>query len=444
MQELLQGRMKMGRLFWKFFFFIWLAQLTAIAGISATLWLKHWNDTNAPTPAAGLPAAKPVFEKSPGPRLPPDFETHGKGDGPDKSDKSDKPAKPKGDHGDYAGRIDHAGPGDPGPSAMPSMFKRMPPRDEGLSRTAIPMAVALFASLLFAALMAWYMSKPIRRLSEAFQALAGGKLHTRIGDSMGKREDELAALGRDFDRMAEQLTGSLHSQRRLLHDVSHELRSPLARLQAAIGLARQQPDKAEEYMLRMEREAVRMDKLVGEILTLSRLEAGVQLGQELVHLDELLAELADDARFEAQTAGKVFQVQYTIADLSKIAVFGRYELLHRAIENVLRNAIRHTRPGTTVYLRVEVQGAQLHIDVLDEGNGVPEAELPSIFHPFYRSALAEQSSEGYGLGLAITLRVLQAHGGKIIASNREMSGLCMSMTLPLAFGSGKEGAAILP
>ncbi|MBI3729443.1 MAG: HAMP domain-containing protein [Burkholderiales bacterium] len=399
----------MGRLFWKFFFFIWLAQLTAIAGISITLWIKHSNEDMAKSLAGEPAAGKPPHEDwrgagpGPGPGTRPDF--------PDGA----RPDRPSGEPG------------------QAPMGMRKPPREGADSRAFIPMVGALFASLLFAALMAWYMSKPIRRLSEAFHELAGGKLQTRIGDSMGKRKDELTELGHDFDRMAEQLTGSLQNQRRLLHDVSHELRSPLARLQAAIGLARQQPDKAEEYMVRMDREAVRMDKLVGEILTLSRLEAGANAGQDLIHMDELFADLTDNAHFEAKTAGKAFKTEFSADEISKVCVVGRYELLHRAMENVLRNAIRHTRPDTAVTLQAGVKDNQLHISILDEGQGVPEAELQSIFQPFYRSVLAEQSSEGYGLGLAITQRVMQAHGGSIIASNRRAAGLCMLMILPIAF-----------
>jgi len=406
--------LKLGRLFWKFFFFIWLAQLTAIAGISITFWIKRSNEDAARALAMAQQPDKPWHEnrRDPGPQ--PEFK-----------------------HGPGPGFRDGAGPSGPGgPSGergKAPMGMHKPPHDGGDSRAFIPVTMALLASLLFAALMAWYMSKPIRRLSEAFHELAGGRLQTRIGGSMGKRKDELTELGRDFDRMAEQLTGSLQNQRRLLHDVSHELRSPLARLQAAIGLARQQPDKAEEYMVRMDREAVRMDKLVGEILTLSRLEAGAHAGQDLIHVDELFADLTDNAHFEAKAAGKAFKTEFSADAISKVCIMGRYELLHRAMENVLRNAIRHTRPDTAVTLQAEVQGRQLHISILDEGSGVPEAELQSIFQPFYRSVLAEQSGEGYGLGLAITQRVIQAHGGSITASNRRAAGLCMLIVLPVAF-----------
>ena len=398
----------MGRLFWKFFFFIWLAQLTAIAGISTTLWLKHMSDDGA----AAMHGERD--ELAPPPR-------HAE---PSPTTRSFR-------DGEAAGAYSSMPP--PRPRAFGEGLR---PEHEQNSRAIIPMLVGLLASLLFAALLAWYMAKPIRRLSDAFQALAGGNLHTRIGNSMGRRQDELTALGHDFDRMAEQLTGSLQSQRRLLHDVSHELRSPLARLQAAIGLARQQPERVDEYMARMEREATRMDKLIGELLTLSRLEAGTTMGEDLVHLDELFAELIDNTRFEAQTAHKGFVAVCQPADMSNLCIPGRYELLYRALENVLRNALRHTLADTSITLKVEqLQGQfqnQLQITVQDEGTGVPDAELKTIFAPFYRGQEAERSTEGYGLGLAISQRVIQAHGGQIIASNRAGGGLCMQMTLPLA------------
>ena len=161
----------------------------------------------------------------------------------------------------------------------------------------LPISIGILASLGFSALLAWYLAKPIRHLRGAFDAAAAGKLDTRIGPRMGRRRDEIADLGRDFDRMAHQLQILLGSQRRLLHDVSHELRSPLARLQAAIGLARQQPEKLDASLDRIERESGRLDELVGELLTLSRLEAGMSgAADEEVDLVELVAGIADDAR----------------------------------------------------------------------------------------------------------------------------------------------------
>ena len=415
----------MGRLFWKFFFFIWLAQLTAILGVSGTLWLKHLNEQNADA-TAGETAT------------------------PDRERQHRRPPHPHQDMtpGLFPERHEKHEPHDFLGDKPPHHHDRGPGEHEW--HAFLPLIAGFFASLLFAALMAWYMAHPIRRLRNVFHLMASGDLQARVGQNMGKWRDELSDLGQDFDRMAEQLTGSIHSQRRLLHDVSHELRSPLARLQAAIGLARQQPEHAETYMQRMELEAIRMDKLVGELLTLSRLEAGAGIGMDMIHADELLGELMDNTRFEAETCGKRFEVQCDLVALSDVTIQGRYELLYRACENVLRNAIRYTLPDTRVTLMVEKRESHLFISVMDEGPGVAEQELSMIFDAFYRghqhsqysqynsgnqSVQSQQSnsqnSEGYGLGLAIAQRVILAHGGTISASNRHAGGLCVNMTLPV-------------
>lgn len=305
-----------------------------------------------------------------------------------------------------------------------------PPRPRGpRSFPAIPLVWTLLASLGSAALLARYFSKPIGHLRDAFDAAANGNLQARVGDSMGNRRDELADLGHDFDHMADRLNALMSAQRRLLHDVSHELRSPLARLQVAVGLARQQPEKLESTMDRIERESSRIDDLVGELLTLSRLEAGV-LGtsEEQIRVAELLADIVEDARFEAE--GNRQQVMFEGS--CDVVLKGRSELLYRAIENVVRNALKHTPSGKriTVTCGVDMAARTLRLAVLDEGPGVAEAELSSIFEPFFRGSGA-QSTDGHGLGLAIANRVIQSHGGTIKACNRPGSGLCVEMLLPL-------------
>lgn len=372
----------MGRLFWKFFFFIWLAQLTSIMAVSTTFWLGHRAQEERLAQLGRNP--------SPGPELRPDGR-----------------AFPPGRF------LRPGGPSRPGFPFVP----------------VVPLVATLLASLVFAALLAWYFSKPIRSLRSAFEAVAGGDLAVRLGPSMGQRRDELADLGRNFDRMASHLGALIDGQRRLLHDVSHELRSPLARLQAAIGLARQQPEKLESSLQRIERESVRMDSLVGELLTLSRLEAGVMGGaQEDIELGELLAEIVADARFEAEAGGRGVE----FPGCGEIHVRGRAELLHRALENVLRNALRHTPEGGKVALEVHADagGNSLRLAILDQGPGVAEKELDSIFEPFFRGGGA-QSTDGHGLGLAIARRVVEAHGGSVRASNRTGGGLRVEIVLPL-------------
>lgn len=292
----------------------------------------------------------------------------------------------------------------------------------------VPLACAVLASLLFAALLAWYFSRPIRSLRQAFEAASSGDLAPRFEHLGIKGGDELHDLSRDFDRMAARLRSLIEGQTRLLHDVSHELRSPLARLQAAIGLAHQQPDKMAASMERIERESIRMDKLVGELLTLARLESGaLETAKEDIDMADLLGQLLEDAEFEATTHGRKL-VQH---GEGAVIILGQADLLARAIENVVRNAIKHSPMGQAVEVEITPEAEQLRIRVLDRGPGVAPQDLKAIFEPFYRSEGTEKDVEGHGLGLAIAQQVVQQHGGTIHAANREDGGLCVEIALPL-------------
>jgi signal transduction histidine kinase len=339
--------------------------------------------------------------------------------------------------------LDQRGPGGPGPGPglrpmPPDGFGKGPrPGPPGEQRWPPPnrqllpyitMTGATLASLLFAALLAWYFSRPIRALRGAFEAAAGGDLSPRFAQVKGVRGDELNDLGRDFDRMSGQLRTLMDGQRRLLHDVSHELRSPLARLQAAIGLAHQQPDKIGASLERIERESVRMDKLVGELLTLSRLEVSSALPRyEDVPFMELVDEIVTDARFEAEQCGR----RIALSGQAIVTVNGAPDLLWRAIENVIRNAIKHSSEGGVIEIGVSADADRVQLSVCDRGPGVAEADLASIFQPFFRSNASSNNVDGHGLGLAIAQRVIDAHRGTITASNREGGGLRVDIMLPL-------------
>jgi signal transduction histidine kinase len=276
--------------------------------------------------------------------------------------------------------------------------------------------------------LAWYFSRPIRLLRNAFNAAANGKLDTRIAQSMGNRNDELSDLGQNFDNMAERLQNLIESQRRLLHDVSHEVRSPLARLQAATDLMQQQPERAIELIPRLQRDAGRIDTLVGELLTLARLDSGItEIANETVDICELIENIAHDARLEADT--KHCRINVNLPETMLIK--GIHELLYRAIENVVRNAVLHSPEGSQVGIVVTQDVSTQHttITVTDQGNGVPQSQLESIFKPFFRSGTNSEKS-GYGLGLAITQRVVQAHGGNIVAKNTTSGGLEINISMP--------------
>jgi two-component system OmpR family sensor kinase len=282
-------------------------------------------------------------------------------------------------------------------------------------------------SLAVSAVLAWYLARPIRSLRWAFDAAASGRLDTRVRPLMGRRRDELADLGRDFDRMAQQLQALVASQRRLLHDVSHELRSPLARLQAAIGLARQDPRRVESSLERIEREIDRVDELVGELLTLARLEAGTgRASAQPVELADLVASIAEDARFEAEANGRSVKLDVP----ASVLVRGNAELLHRAVENVVRNAVRYTAPGSEVAIELRRDGSRAFLAVTDRGPGIASAELGKVFEPFYRGP--GQRADGFGLGLAIAQRAVDTHGGVIRAANVAEGGLRVEIELPLA------------
>jgi signal transduction histidine kinase len=243
---------------------------------------------------------------------------------------------------------------------------------------------------------------------------------------MGRRNDELSDLGQNFDNMAIRLQNLLETQRRLLHDVSHEIRSPLARLQMATDLMQQEPSRAAELIPRLQRETERIDTLVGELLFLARLDSGMtEFVKENVDLCELVTSIAEDARFEADS--KNCSVEIALPE--RLAISGNYELLYRAIENVVRNAIQHTPVNSRIKISLIQESTGLcTLKVADQGSGVSPSELENIFQAFFRSE-RETRKSGYGLGLAITQRVVQAHGGKVSARNVSPTGLEIAMSL---------------
>ena len=323
--------------------------------------------------------------------------------------------------GDPGARMD-GGPG--GPGGPGGGWFGLPPEFSRHVGPWLPIVAATLASLLFAALLAWYFSRPIRALQRAFDAAAAGDLAPRFAHAAPRLiGDELAELGHDFDRMSAQLRALMDGQRRLLHDVSHELRSPLARLQAAIGLAHQRPDRLQASLERIERESVRMDRLVGELLTLSRLEAATTLpATEAVDLVEMVDQIADDARFEAGAAVDVDAPE-------PVTVCGAPDLLWSAVENIVRNAVKHGAGGP-VNVCLHPDGDLVHIEVLDKGPGIAPEHLGDVFEPFFRSNPTRNNVDGHGLGLAIAKRVVETHGGRISAANRAEGGLRVTITLP--------------
>jgi two-component system OmpR family sensor kinase len=411
----------MGRLFWKFFLSYWAALLVAVFGVSAAAWLYVLAERNPDVsletgPRAsfivgsaastlrhgGLPALRELMDDWAhrgtvrlfvtdaagrdllGRRVPPEALTRARV----LVESEEEPTMVR--------RVRLPG-GDAYLLFVPTAT--MPPLERFLLGVRPAPPVALFVtgavvSLAFGALLAWYVARPIRHLRSAFESLSVGRFETRVAPLIGRRRDEVADLGRDFDGMAQQLQALTAAQRSLLHDVSHELRSPLARLQAREG---------EQLAHQLER-------------------------AEQIDLIDLVASIAADAHFEAQASGRAV----AFAGEGDLVAEVRGELLHRAVENVVRNAVQHTAPGTTVEVSATRQAspAELLVTVADRGPGVPEAELERIFEPFYRGAQG-QPGRGFGLGLAIARRAVEAHGGRVRAANRPGGGLLIEMSVPL-------------
>ena len=307
--------------------------------------------------------------------------------------------------------------------------------------------IGIISSGLVCYILARYLTSPIARLRAATQQLASGDLSARAGIPGFRRRDETAELVRDFDRMAERIQTLVTAQQRLLTDISHELRSPLARLSVALELARQRSGSdATSALDRIDRETTRLNEMIQRLLTLVRLEGGDDsLEKSPVHLRQLIQEVAKDAAFEAQSRHCHVQVNAPTDCL----VTGSPSLLHSAIENVVRNAIRYTEEGTSVTIELDHAqgpgGSEAIVRVIDSGPGVPEDSLDKLFRPFYRIDDARgRQTGGVGLGLAITARAVSLHGGTVRATNRAEGGLILEIRLPLTAIEPGEPVAAQP
>lgn len=289
-------------------------------------------------------------------------------------------------------------------------------------------SIALLVGLILCFWLARYLSRPVIRLSRASRALADGNLQSRVGNQGGRR-DEIADLAGDFDLMAERIQHLLQSQKQLLSDISHELRSPLARLQVALALARRQNTADPAALDRIERDILRMEALIGELLTLSRLESGPETPlDETIVITPFLEEIIEETRIEAAARKCKIELQCNMSE----SVKGNTELLRRAVENVIRNAILYTAANSLVEISVNRLEDRIRISVCDRGPGVPEPSLNTLFDPFFRTDSArERRTGGHGLGLAIARRSVEIHGGLISAQNRtDGPGLCIHLELP--------------
>ncbi len=300
---------------------------------------------------------------------------------------------------------------------------------------SLRLLVIFIVASIFCYWLAWYLTSPIRKLRTASQQLASGDMKTRVVPEMGSRSDELADLGKDFDLMAGRIESLLSSQGRLLRDISHELRSPLARLNVALELARQRSGKeAEEALDRIEREAERMNTLIGQLRTLTLLEGGNEImDKKTIYLSNLVKSISGDTEFESSKRNISVKTELD----ENIKIEGSEELLRRAIENVLRNALRYTAEGSVIEMSLKkhlLEGKEhALLKVRDHGPGVNEDELVNLFNPFYRIAESrDRKSGGMGIGLAITDRAVKLHGGTVKAFNAAEGGLVVQIEIPIS------------
>ena len=348
---------------------------------------------------------------------------------------------------EFAGRSGNLRPGRAAPQIVASdgsaytvlLVPRRPSIFGALSLPAISLAILCIA-LAVSALTSWWLARhlsaPIRRIQEGARALAsenlGAQARTapRVSAGFEGRRDELAVLARDFDAMTDQLRANRAAITQLLRDISHELRSPLARMRVALGLARQPQSDLSRQLDRMEREIERLDSLISQVLKLARLHGtDASFARETFDLDELLEEVVRDASFE----GAARNCSVRLQGAAHAAVNGNRDLLHSAIENVLRNAVRYSPQGTPVEVCVTHPESGLAILIRDSGPGVPDSDLERIFEPFYRVAESrDRDSGGEGIGLAITAQVMKAHGGSADAANRRDGGFEVRLRLPEA------------
>jgi two-component system sensor histidine kinase CpxA len=297
-----------------------------------------------------------------------------------------------------------------------------------LETTVLQWLLPALAGSLLCLLLARHLATPIRTLRTVAGRIADGDFSVRAVPAIGSRKDELADLARDFDRMADRIEALLRKQLELLGDISHELRSPLTRLNVSLELVRRGKTDAVE---RMQADLHRLDTLIGQVLTLTRLQTrGDQKNETPVNLRSILESVAEDAQFEVKEDGKAV----VISRAEDCWLKGDPALLRSCIENVVRNAVHYTKPQTEVTLSLDLVGNgtdAARILVADRGDGVPAEALENIFEPFYRVTEAhEHQTGGTGLGLSIAQRIAVVHGGSIRARNRNGGGLEMEIRLP--------------
>lgn len=374
-------------LFWRFCLFLWLAQVITALGVVAAVRLSEPQSAGGRSPPALASA----------------------------TESRSQPSRPSPDNTAGGGPI----------ARKPSV-----PTDS-LPLPGIPLLAGSLLSLLLAVLLARYFTASVHALRRReFESMGMGRPQSLAGKPPWHGHGAASAPDDESNAVTEHLRIQVERQRRLLHDAPHELRSFLVKLRGALHLMHQQPKRREELIVHSERYWERMDRLVDELLTLARLDAGITGNLSLsIDLNDLVSRIAEATRIDAATKG--CRVVVSVPDI--LVMQGNPDLVRRALENVVRNALKHTADKSTVAITVKVDGEPPHVylEVSDAGNSLPDGDLKKIFEPFFRSA-GSDAFGGYGMGLAIARSVVEAHGGSLNAENRAEGGLCVRMELPLA------------
>ena len=311
-------------------------------------------------------------------------------------------------------------------SPQGKQFVDTPLRELAVRHGAI-VALTTFACFV----LSRYSKRPVVSVRRVSRRLANGDLSIRVPTAFTKRSDQLGAMVRDFNTMADRIEAIIDAQTQMLRDVSHEVRSPLARLQVAVGLARRHTQDS-RVLDRIETEVGRIDSLIGDLLTYGGVLAEYERAlEDPVRVADLMRAVTADARYEAASRRIVVQTLHN----DECLVTGSDDLLRSAFENVLRNAVKYAADGTTVEVSLRRRAARVLASFRDHGPGVPPSELKRIFEPFYRLDQARQrDTGGTGLGLSIAQRIVTAHRGAIRATNPPDGGLRIEIDLPLAPG----------
>ena len=301
--------------------------------------------------------------------------------------------------------------------------------------------ISILAASAVASGLAWQISRPMRDLQDAMKKAASGDLSARVSKNLRKTSTEFHLLADQFDQMAETIQQLVERQQKLFHSVSHELRSPLARINCAVELARKSSAQTPKMLDRIEKDVRVLDALVGDLLTYTRLNTQLPIDMANIDVNAVIAEIADNAALEGQAKG--IEVNAEIPDSPTMA-YAHEGMLYHAVENIVRNALRYSPEHSTILLQVILDPANnVVIRVQDEGPGVPPEELDKIFEPFVRGQ-KQATGSGYGLGLAIASEAVRHHKGILTARNVEPHGLEMVIRFPAGQAEHKHnhGAAI--